>query len=228
MASQYREQPDRARWVGSGWTTGGKVEEEDKRKWWVPLCTTCHNKLMTYLCMTLTHTHIVPVHPHPTHAHIQLSHTDIISSQLTYSPSHHPHTFTDVTLTRSPSHHPHTFTDATLTHSPLHHTHSDPHTLLTHPHSHTLTVHTFTDVTLTHSPSHHPHTSHSHTLTHTPSLSHYIPPQQILWWNQGTHSQPQTAVVSRYPRHCTSDNAACPWDRMSRHWMLGWLSEGKQ
>ena len=133
----------------------------------------------------------------------------------------HPHPCISCTPTFSHMH-------ATLSHLPL--THSYPHTvthaphILTHSHivtTHTLTVNHTRTLILSHM-----HLSHSHIQLTLTLPSHHIPAQQILWWNQETHSQPQTAVVSRYPRHCTSGNAAYPSDHMSRHWMLVWLSVG--
>ena len=127
---------------------------------------------MMYLCMTLTHTLIVPCTPTPLHMHTYNSHTltsYILTPTHTHSftdatPTHSPSTFTDVTLTHSPS----TFTDVTLTHSPSHHTH------------------TFTAVTLTHSSSHHTHTfrRNSYTLTLTP------------------HSHPHCHITYHHNRSC--------------------------
>ena len=100
------------------------------------------------------------------------------------------------------------------------------HTCTSHPHTFS---HSYNTLTVNHTRTlilSHMHPSHSHIQLILTLSSHHIPAQQILWWNQETHSQPQTAVVSRYPRHCTSGNAAYPSDHMSRHWMLVWLSVG--
>ena len=192
MASRHREQPDRARWVGSGWTCQeARVRREviGKKGSFIVQC----------------HDNVLVNDPH-----------------ITTHP--HPHSYSPCTPTSS-----HVHACNSHTHSPLPHSHH--HTVTHAPH---ILTHSHIVTTLTHSPStilitSYYHTCTSHILTKNLILtlpSRYIPAQQILWWNQETHSQPQIAVVSRYPRHCTSGNAACPSDHMSRHWMLVWLSVG--